>query len=736
VNQTNLQIQKLESYLATVSFLPESKIKRLLIDYEQILYDAKIDTTLINNKKIKSIINKAAMVLPVIPLQNTDIQYLSVKKFYEICLQICCSENQCAKTLITVLKKIIRHYGLCEDSDTAIAFNKLDDDFINEICIALSIHTKKTKTKYVTYALKLKKYYHGSIFSLKNLPDDFSEAIKSVHEQSGLSVSQAEHKAKIKRNGARHIITGKHTPSYKQIENILKLEIAYNIPKYSLVSKLKTNNYWRKIDTKLIPELFRTKTNLWTKLLSNLKIDFNSVSEKERYEICDWIYNNIVVSNTVYGKRLRTKLKKKYKFDELENAKRLKNELTELIAHKESNLPDFYLKKFGTWSEATSQKNTDIILYFTGYLKNINNETSSLLPSDYSLLLLLSKKLIYAYIKWQIDRRGMLSFGDYCILDLIISFCNEETGYMYQKNFLSDAPNKVIDLLEIKRSDGLTKNDKSHWEQLCVNQKDFCIKFRGELDKLYKKNQIDRNGHLILSRDTFEPICAILDKDEPWLEYYKLLKICRENYSISKTQPKLNFSFLCSYLSAVFLLQTGLRSKNIRLLKLSNMPENNNTTIYFLGDKYYIDAPWSHVKNHRKVLRELIDANGLYEDIDQYLFLKKKLFTNNQNDNFFVTWQNNTYSPASFGKNFIDFTRVYIAYNKYKDQHMIENLHPHYPHAIRHIIATHVLKQTKSFAEAALSIHDTEQTVRQHYARFLPSDECESFKYLSKSVFV
>jgi integrase/ribosome-binding protein aMBF1 (putative translation factor) len=728
-------IYKLEQYLSKTSFLPESKNKRLLIDYEIIAMEIGIDLDVIKKKKFKSMIDNASKTIPIEPIQNINIQTLTVNQFYNICEDVIQKEKLNDKLILTVLKKLIRAYELDSSSDASLIFYNNECEYIYNVNTAFASHTETTKNKYISAAKNLKKYYDGAIYSLKNLPEDFSEAIAQVHEQSGLSISQAEHKAGLKRNSARHIITGKHTPSYKQIDNIVKLEKAYCIPKYSLVSKLKINNNWHKIDKKLIPEEFRKKTNLWSKLLANLTVDFNTTTNEKRYEICEWIYNNIVVSNTVYSKRLRKNLGQKYKFIELDKACLLKNQIDRLVSHKESKFPDFCLKKYGTWAEATSEIFTDCILYYLGYLRNINTLTSDLPIEDYSLLLLLSDKLIHNYIKWQIDRRQMFSFGDFNLLDLIISFCNEETGFLYQQNLINTASKNLIDILNLKNSEELEVDNPETWTTLCTKQKKFCINFRNELKKSYQKNQVDSNGNLILSRDSFEPINAILDYDEPWTEYFKLLKVCRENYSMSKTQPKLNFSFLGSYLSAMFILQTGLRSKNIRLLKFTDGLDKDKGQLYYVNSKYYIDIPWHEVKNKRHVLREIIDCNNLYSDIRAYLSLKKEIFYKNTNNNFIVTIDNNIYSKNTFHHDFKEFTKIYICYNKFKNQYMVENLQPHSPHHLRHIIATHVLKQTKSFADAALAIHDSEKVTRDCYARFLPKDECQTFKTFSQNVF-
>jgi len=44
---------------------------------------------------------------------------------------------------------------------------------------------------------------------------------------------------------------------------------------------------------------------------------------------------------------------------------------------------------------------------------------------------------------------------------------------------------------------------------------------------------------------------------------------------------------------------------------------------------------------------------------------------------------------------------------------------PHGPHNLRHILATHILKQTGSYERAS----HTPDVVQKHYGRFLPQDK-------------
>jgi hypothetical protein len=75
----------------------------------------------------------------------------------------------------------------------------------------------------------------------------------------------------------------------------------------------------------------------------------------------------------------------------------------------------------------------------------------------------------------------------------------------------------------------------------------------------------------------------------------------------------------------------------------------------------------------------------------------------------------------------------YGIYNPYTGKGVIEELLPHGPHAVRDILATHILKQTGSYELASYAIQDTPRVVVEHYGRFLPEDKsAQAAKILNK----
>jgi signal transduction histidine kinase len=65
----------------------------------------------------------------------------------------------------------------------------------------------------------------------------------------------------------------------------------------------------------------------------------------------------------------------------------------------------------------------------------------------------------------------------------------------------------------------------------------------------------------------------------------------------------------------------------------------------------------------------------------------------------------------------------YGIYNPYTKRGAIKGLLPHGPHAVRDVLATHLLKTTGSYELASFAIQDSMESVMKHYARFLPHEK-------------
>jgi hypothetical protein len=65
----------------------------------------------------------------------------------------------------------------------------------------------------------------------------------------------------------------------------------------------------------------------------------------------------------------------------------------------------------------------------------------------------------------------------------------------------------------------------------------------------------------------------------------------------------------------------------------------------------------------------------------------------------------------------------YGIFNPYTNRGAIKGLLPHGPHAVRDVLATHLLKTTGSYELASFAIQDSVKAVMKCYARFLPHEK-------------
>lgn len=685
----------------------------------------------IKSKNAKKILNEFKNSgVNKITLSSSTI-HTTVNNFVDYVSTTCVNDYKNPAIVLTVLKTIINSLNKKNTDIIDDVFNVKINSYEENMNLIFASKQESTKAKYVKIALKINQYYQSYIAN-KALPDDFREAIKLVHLNSGMSIRHVERVANIKKDKAKNIVRGIYIPRDKTV--ILKLEKAYSLPPHTLLNKVGKHSSSSNIGINDIPIEFQNEYSRIRPHLNNLSFDFHTAPYDKKIEICKWITENIIINNNEYSKKSVVNLKNKYRYTKLTESPVLKDEIEKLIQFKESILPEEHYIKESSWCKSTSSKYVNSLLYFYGFIDKYQ-KNDKIERNDYCLSLLLNKSLVYDFIKFKIERRGKICSDDMQFLIFICSLLRNKFGFICQTEYYSNKT-MIAKLCEIEALNGLPSEyeNQSGWIQACADARAYYQDLIKQLNSTYKKTNIDRNGHIAMSRDPFKPIEAILDKKEPLKEYLYLLHKAKEKCVSANFNPKQYIVFMSGYLSLSIILQTGLRAKNMRSLQFSEGNFEKSEQLFKNNDKYFIDVPANKVKNFQRNYTEISNTNNLYKDIEEYISIKKSVFSEN-NNNFIVTINNTNYSESSFSRMIRNFTKLYICYHKFKNEPGIENLQPHGPHSLRDIIATHVIKKTGSFALAAMAIHDSEQTVRKHYARFLPSDKSELIRELTSDIF-
>jgi hypothetical protein len=126
----------------------------------------------------------------------------------------------------------------------------------------------------------------------------------------------------------------------------------------------------------------------------------------------------------------------------------------------------------------------------------------------------------------------------------------------------------------------------------------------------------------------------------------------------------------------------------------------------------------------------LPNLEGLYHWIDCYLKDHRGRLLNGCRDpgTFFVRSMHETgcdpeLTLTSYYAVWKLLIQKYGIYNPYTKRGAIKGLLPHGPHAVRDVLATHLLKTTGSYELASFAIQDSMESVMRHYARFMPHEK-------------
>jgi len=315
------------------------------------------------------------------------------------------------------------------------------------------------------------------------------------------------------------------------------------------------------------------------------------------------------------------------------------------------------------------------------------------------------------------------------------SMARTETGWLRQNLEVRHALSPVEGLISQDQIDDAVTD----WDGAC-NRAHKHIRARiRELSRLVKRH-----------RDTFEPVLAVLNAESPLSEYRRISQEILRLMPDETIYPRPAAEAARSFLMIRFALHLGLRQKNLRQLLLSpkGEPWTQEKRLIDLEcgelrwnaarDRWEVFVPAAAFKNSysprfgdgQPFVLELPDYERLYEFIDAYIERHRPCLLGGIHDTpvFFVKTVKRTsatpvYEQTTFYLAWRHMIERYGIFNPWTGRGAIRGLLPHGPHSARDVLATHVLKKTGSYEIAGYAIQATAETVRKHYARFLPHDK-------------
>ena len=360
-----------------------------------------------------------------------------------------------------------------------------------------------------------------------------------------------------------------------------------------------------------------------------------------------------------------------------------------------ANWFSFYNGKF----VATAGIRWTTVSQFVGWLMLDESVGGKGMPAQEAQTLanLARRSLVKEYVDWRTTRTGGLVHSGFVdFLRFVSGMCNPRTGYLTQSGReIAGAQNESQD---------------AQWRNRCAVAFDFAHKLREEL-----------SNSVAVSRDPFEPIQHILALPNPLnaiVDMVARLTVNKPNMGGLReavwARDKLHIKLLAS---------NPLRDKNFRML--TYRPDNKGHLRQDERGAWSIFVPSRELKNFRGAAGErdyhMAVRPEVWPDILEYLKHYLPMLRKVPTDQVFVSEDSGgPFHEQGLRRRFEYLSRRYL----YKCPGVG-------PHAMRHIVATAILKASPNdWQAAAWALHDREETVRKHYAHLAQHDAAQ---WLDKS---
>lgn len=556
--------------------------------------------------------------------------------------------------------------------------------------------------------------------------------IKSGLSKYALSKSITPNGKKVNNKLISDWISEKKIPDYsmnfrlEKLASVLRVDFSYlieTLPKYRHKTSLK------KID---LPRSIRRRVS------QHLPMDFEILSVLEKEEILHWVTENILstpkeilddgdVKPGIKGIDLACYvLSRNVDTRSPTSSENLISELDEVQKFKTVKLLPYGMKRNTAWNEETAKRSDYHMRAFAGAIQSMGMPKESI-----TICLCLFPQIIDMFIEWKVSRRKGYTRSITDPLQIFESLLHPENGFIYQSPHLRSHVSPVPGFVSSDEASSVKSDAEDSWTEA-------CLRARAHISSRIKEvNRVAEKG-----RDPFEAILPALADENPVQVYSRIIDEIRRRTPGPRYAKSRAEAFRSLMMIRIGLL-TGLRSKNLRELLFvqgkqqrswKDLKRLKRGELSFDGDTLYVRIPREAFKNYmsRAVEDEntifISDYDQMYREVGEYLGQRGFLLAGGEDPGtFFVKTISRRSSSAEYTKEgyyeaFRSTITTYGIYNPYTEQGAIEGLRPHGPHSVRHILATTMVKLTGGFSEAAALLMDSEEMVRDNYARFLPGE--------------
>lgn len=604
-----------------------------------------------------------------------------------------------------------------------------------------------TGKKLVTELKRWQKYYR-SLLQTKELPPTLAAALSFLFKGSGCGF--AEIGRLLPSNQASAVASwanGRRTPSIGSLSSIYKIEDFFNLPRNTLASKAVFDGR-SGIKAALERGGFpRPAGESLSFLAKYLPPDFPTLPVDEQRRLVTAANDHILQNKSEFRLWSITMLTKSFRLKIESLTSGTRKEIDNLIDYKTAIIPPTGYRRSdnGQWRQSTPSCTGTI-----GIFKHCAERIFGVLtiPREYMggglrieqltiahFALPAVWRLYFNYIEKRNGKNPVSSI--FPELAMVYPWLDAKYGWIAQSAWLADRLEPIEGIITEQE----VALAKTNWHEFIRSKEPELDDLRRHLKKIWEITPPDRDSHL--------PILPILESDEPLRILNRAIKEYESQTWHRTTPPVMSALHLRNVVLLRILAETALRSRN--LIDLTWKPNNTGQLRREANGYYTIEIPYAQFKNphsrffgppRSKQNYKITLSKKMIPLLDQYLHSARKLLlnrwaANNDIDDLvdegflFISRSgclSQHLSPVTAAGIMRRFTATYLVYNPLTGTG-IKGVEPFLTHAVRHIVATHILKKTGSYFEAGRAIQDTAYTAERHYAKYAPEDLDKKYRH-------
>ncbi|MCP3732225.1 hypothetical protein M9978_17530 [Sphingomonas sp. MG17] len=606
--------------------------------------------------------------------------------------------------------------------------------------------------------------WNAEVRASKPLPQPFATALRVLCLEAGASAVDLI-KATSVTGAVRHWLAGETAPSLPMGPVLEKIDLFLGVPPGTLAGELSDEWRTRRFDASLF-ELDEDGGDAIkigkrrSRHTRHLPLAFGQMSDDERRAILEDQHWSIVNQDTDFAKRQavlsrdRYRLKKKQWPDVIKTTWEgmIPKQRTSVLRRPGEVIPPPVVDANGKrntmrkdkWRKKTIEHREELLSSLFGYWtrkrklaedyvagfqsRKIDFTPEAGLGIEMDRLhpvLFVFPDLISVFCHWRARRSGMETRGFVNILQLAAEFVRPETGPIWKEDMSEQ-------LIEFKKWWDANPHDTPEGP-VVLDIEPFLKNWQVAVEAAYKVLREDLyrviNGKLPKSRDPFMTVDEFVQHKRP-LEHYmkgvRCLLDSKPHVAVSRHVHNRR------KLMTLILVQTGLRTGTMMLTMSGRDPElrevededgNVSWEILIKPERFKnFDSPF--FAEGRPYQFTLEDEDDLYDLLREYLtYSRPYLLKGKKSDSLFVTQYGDPMDEENMRQDYHTITRLYFVKNEQTGTGAIKGAVSHGMHAVRHVIATHIMKVTGDPRLAAHAIQDMPRTAEKHYARFWPLDK-------------